>query len=174
MSKTALIILGVICLMLLVLLLLVIVPKVKTELSRMPVWGYLLAILFLAGALVFVGIRLFGPKGTDSLLSEAVSGNEKGDQETAAPEDAAAAEFFKGAAGDSGTLVIRVSGTDIFFGSAQLSSTEELVEALDSLQKELAGRDVRLEEDYAQSGVYKEIKSILGERGIRYTEKTLE
>lgn len=174
MSKTALIIIGVVCLILLVLLLLVIVPRVKADLSRMPVWGYLLAVLVLAGVLVFVGIGLLGPKGADSILSKDVTGDEKGDQETSAPREAEAAAFLQGVAGDSGTVVIRVNGMDIWFGSAQLSDTEELGEAVDSMEKELSGRGVRLEDDYALSKTWKEVKRILDERGIRYSEKTLE
>lgn len=174
MSKTALIIIGVVCFLLLILLLLVVVPKVKTELSRMPVWGYLLAVLVLAGALVFVGVQLFAPRGTDSLLSEDVTGEEKGDQETGAPEEAETSDLLKGAIGDAGTVVIRVSGSDILFGSTRLSTAEELAGILDSMAKEMAGRDVRLEDDYALSGTYKEVKRILEERGIRFSEKTLE
>lgn len=174
MSKTALIVIGVVCLILLVLLLLVIVPRVKADLSRMPVWGYLLAVLVLAGVLVFVGIGLFGPKGADSILSEDVTGDEKGDQEMSAPAEAEAAAFLNGALGDSGTVVIRVNGTEIWLGSAQLSGPEDLKEAADSLKKELTGRNVRLEDDYALSRTWKEVKRILDERGIRYSEKTLE
>ena len=174
MSRTALIIIGVVCLILLVLLLLVIVPRVKADLSRLPVWGYLLAVLVLAGVLVFVGIGLLGPKGADSILSEDVTGDEKGDQETSAPAEAEASAFLNGALGDSGTVVIRVNGEVIWLGSAQLSGPEELKEAADSLEKELTGRNVRLEDDYALSRTWKEVKRILDERGIRYSEKTLE
>ena len=174
MSKTALIIIGVVCLLLLVLLLLVVVPRVKTELSRMPVWGYLLALLVLAGALVFVGVQLFAPKGTDSLLSEDVTGDENGDQETAAPEEAEASDSLKGAIGDAGTVVIRVCGSEVFFGSAPLSGAAELGEAIDGVSKEMEGRAVRLEDDYALSETYREVKRLLEEREIRYSEKTLE
>ena len=174
MSKTALIIIGVVCFLLLLLLLLVVAPKVKTELSRMPVWGYLLAVLVLAGALVFVGVELFGPKGKDSLLSEDVTGDEKGDQQTSAAPEAAASEVLLGAVGDSGTIVIRIQGTDIYLGSARLSSVRELAEAARSMEKEMTGRGVRLEDDYALSETWKAAKRVLDEQGIRYTEKTLE
>lgn len=174
MGKTALIIAGVLCLLLLALFLIAVVPKIKAELSRMPVWGYLLVILLLAGALVFIGIRLFGSKGPDSLLSEDVSGSEKGDQETAAPEEAEASFDLKGAVGDTGAVEIRVHGTEVYFGSAPLTDAAELAAVLEETRDETAGRAVRLEDDYAHSGTYKEVRNVLEERGIPYSEKILE
>ena len=140
----------------------------------MPVWGYLLAVLVLAGVLVFVGIGLFGPKGNDSLLSEDVNGEEKGDQQVAAEPDAETAAYLNGALGDSGTVVIRVNGTDIWLGSVLLSDTNDFSEALEGMRKELTGRNVRLEDDYALSSVWKQTKKILEEKGIVYSVKTLE
>ena len=174
MSRTALIIIGVVCLLLLLLLFPVIVPRVKAGLTRIPLWGYLLAVLVLAGVLVFVGIRLFGPKGNDSLFSEDVNGDEKGDQQVTAESDAAAAAYLNGAMGDSGTVVIRVNGEDIWLGSVMLSDTDEFSQALDGMQKELSGRSVRLEDDYALSHLWKETRRILEEHGIVYSVKTLE
>lgn len=174
MSTTFAIIAAVICVLLIVLLVAAVIPKVKSGLSKMPVWVFFAAILLLVGALALLGLKLFGHHGEDSLFSKPAAGMEQGDFTEEASENAELSEALNGSTGVDGRVHVRITGDSIFLGSMCFEGSAEFSEAAEALSEELAGKEVKLEDDYAFSRTFHEVRKILEDKGIRTSEKTLE
>lgn len=183
MSKTALIIIGVICIIILIIMIAAIIPKLKAAVSKTPLWLYLLLIILVIGALAFVGVQLFGPKGQDSLFSQSVEGSEAGDAQEDTPmnekSDGTGTHFNMAKAlegnmnGDS-TVHITVSADKISIGRTEFGSVDEFRQAADILASETEGHKVRLEDNYALASTYHEVRDYLDESGIEYSEKQID
>lgn len=183
MNKTVMIIAGVVGIIILIVLIAAIIPRLKDAVSRTPLWVYLLLVLVVAGALSFVAVQLFGPKGPDSLMSEDVEGNEIGDAEQDTPLEEKSeekgthfniAKALEGNVSGDNTIYIKVSTETVSIGATAFDSIEDYKAALDSMMTEMEGQRILLQDDYALASKYHEAKDALDTRGLKYSEKELE
>ena len=183
MNKTVLIIIGVIGIIILIVLVAALIPRLKAAVSRTPLWAYLLMLVFVIGILAFIAVQLFGPKGQDSLFSENVEGTEIGDasQDTQLEEKSEEtgigfniAKALEGNVSGDSTIHISVNENTISIGGTDFSDMESFEQAMTSLEAELSGHDVRLEDNYALASKYHEVKDYLDMMGIAYREKQME
>ena len=183
MNKTVLIIIGVIGVIILIVLVAALIPRLKAAVSRTPLWAYLLMLVIVIGILAFVAVQLFGPKGKDSLFSENVEGTEIGDasQDTQLEEKSEEtgigfnmAKALEGNVSGDSTIHISVNEDTVSIGGTDFSDMESFEQAMTSLETELSGHDVRLEDNYALASKYHEVKDYLDMMGIAYREKQME
>ncbi len=183
MNKTVLIIIGIVCIIMLIILIAAVIPRLKAAVSRTPLWAYILLVILVISVLAFVGVRLFGPRGADSLMSESIEGVEVGDAKQDTPLDEKSEEkgthfnmakaLESNAAGDD-TIYITVSRDTISIGAAAFENADDYRSALDSMLAEMNGQRIILLDDYALASVYHEAKEALDSRGLKYSEKELD
>ncbi|MDO4938726.1 MAG: hypothetical protein Q4E54_02045 [Lachnospiraceae bacterium] len=183
MNKTVLIITGVVCIILLIVLIAAVIPRIKAAVSRTPLWAYLLILVIVIGLLAFIAVQLFGPKGKNSLFSEQVEGTEIGDAQTDTQLDEKSDETGVGfnmaralegnVSGDS-TVHISVNADTVSIGNTEFADMETFGQAMTSLEAELSGHDIKLEDNYALASMYHEVRDYLDLHEIEYKEKQME
>lgn len=183
MNKTVLIIIGIVCIIMLIILIAAVIPRLKAAVSRTPLWAYILLVILVIAALAFVGVRLFGPRGADSLMSENIEGAEIGDadQDTPLEEKSeekgthfSVAKALEGNVSGDDTIYIKVSKDTVSIGATAFKSVEDYKSALDSMMTEINGQRIILQDDYALASVYHEAKEALDSRELKYSEKELD
>jgi len=177
MSKTAMIVLLVICSIVLVIAIIAIVPRLKNALAGVPLIVYILIVLGLIVLVAILALNIFGPKGTDSLTSKNVEGIEQGDADvdTALDEEDdgtgthfTVQEALEGNEIGDNTIYITVRGDEVKIGSAPVEGEENLRAALISLSQE--NNPICLVDDYATSRAYTMALEVLDELNLNYTE----
>lgn len=183
MNKTVLIIIGIVCIIMLIILIAAIIPRLKAAVSRTPLWAYILLVILVIGALAFVGVSLFGPRGVDSLMSESIDGIEEGDAKQDTPVNEKSEEkgtqfniskALDGNENGDSTIYISVNADTISIGSTAFNSLEDFEMAMESLAPEMEGHKIKLQDDYALATVYHDVRDYLDSAGYTYTEKQLE
>jgi len=126
----------------------------------------ILLILVLSGAILFCGLKEFGPRGLNSLFGHAGAGENLG-EDTQEGQSGKAEPAVK-----DGLAVIIVSGDEVKSGSSVFRITEDGDEGLALfLAKEIGPEvSVRVIDSYAYAKAYKRVIEILRDLDIPYTE----
>lgn len=179
MSRTFWIVLIIVAAVFLLILLFSAIPRIKESLQHINGWLYIFLILLVLAVGIFAAVKIFGPSGSDSLLSESVEGGEAGDADVDAnverDKSGDGTEFSESrategnSAGDT-TIYIRIKGDRITIGRTPFEDLEQFGRAIESLS--LDGKKVCLVDNYAIASVYHAAQDKLKEIGIKYFEMT--
>ena len=178
MSKTILIIIGIICLIVVILL---IYSMTKQFISNMTWKKALILLAILIVVLGVVAYLLFGSKGNDSIFSDNVEGATSGNAEAQASvnEDSKDSELgftqdeaLEGNTPGDTTVYVRINAGRISIGSREFEDSQSAVKAVQSLGQD--SEKICIVDDYALASTYNGIKDALDELGIKYTEQSVE
>ena len=176
MSKTILIIVGIICVIILAILLYAITKKLIENMTWKKALIILAILLVLLGVIAYL---LFGSKGSDSIFSENVEGASSGNAEadTGVDENSRDSEMgfdiddaLEGNTQGDSTVYVTVSEDRICIGTREFEDTTAFAEAMESLKEDAV--KISLVDDYALARIYRDVKSILEEKGLSFTEKS--
>lgn len=176
MSNAVLIIAGVLILLLLLFLLIARTPNIRQRITAMKGPVVIVFALILLSALAVIALKLFLPRGENSIFSQTVEGEsteETTEPETSETEENRAGGFslekaLEGNTAGDAAVYITVSGNSDYIGDTLFADPADLKDALLRL-KEQADSFV-LVDDYAFAGQYRQTRELLEELGIRYEE----
>jgi len=181
MSKTVLIVIGVLVLIILILVIIGRIPNMKNAISRMNGWVVFAVVLLLIGALSFIALKVFLPDGPESVFSEVEDGSSEGDAqkdlgvEETEKETGTGFGLSEATTGNNGgdtTVYVTVSRNVVKIGEVPFADMTGFSDALESVKNE--GAQFCLVDDYAVAYTYYQVQEILKKNGIRYAEKAID
>jgi len=181
MSKSVLIVIGVLVLIILILVIIGRIPNMKNSISRMNGWVVFALVILLVGALAFIALKVFLPDGPESVFSQVEDGSSEGEAEKDIGVEETEKETGTGfglseatAGNNEGdtTVYVTVSGSTVKIGEVPFADMTGFSDALESVKNE--GAQFCLVDDYALADTYYQVEEILKKNGIKYAGKATD